>query len=196
MRCINFNNSIAQGNVYSSNSNYFTLKLKFDYNVYYLKNNNSPNNSNIYFNIFFPISSLDLYNFTNPYTMNTGSNFYSINLNQKKTVGLTFKIDEIPTDINYIGTSYNKDQIVSSKYKFDNIDEIDTIFKLYLTLDPIKNIYNRSYIKFQDVINNVNSTVSIIFALFKFLLSYFNRIKLRENLIEEAMLFKIDMKEN
>ena len=35
-----------------------------------------------------------------------------------------------------------------------------------------------------------------MFALFKFLASYFNKIKMRQNLIEEDMLFKIELKEN
>ena len=48
--------------------------------------------------------------------------------------------------------------------------------------------------KFQGVLNNVNSIVSILSIVFKFLGSYFNKIKLRQNFIEEDFLFKDDSK--
>ena len=127
--CIDFNNSVTQGNFYSIyNSNFYTLSLNFDYNGY-LKDYNSTNDLNVIFNIYFPISSIDLNNFTNPYNINIGNNLYYLNLNNKKAVGISYEIDEIHTDTNYIGNSYIIDQLVSSKYKFDILDEIDTTFK-------------------------------------------------------------------
>ena len=45
---------------------------------------------------------------------------------------------------------------------------------------------------FQDVINNVNSIVSIISFLFKFLCSYFNKSKIKQDFIDETMKFKSD----
>ena len=195
--CIDFNNSFAKGNIYSTmdSSNYFSLNVIFNYDAY-LKDNNSIKDLNISLLAFFPISSINLNNFTNPYNIKIGTNIFSLNLNQTKTICVPYEIDEIHTDNNYIGTSDNIHQIVSSKYIFHNYDEINCTLKLYIYLDTTKNVYYRRYFKFQDVLNNVNSNVSIIFALFKFLASFFNKIKLRQNLIEEDMLFKIDLKEN
>ena len=44
-------------------------------------------------------------NFTNPYDIKIGYNLYYLNLNNKKAVGISYEIDEIHTDTNYIGNS-------------------------------------------------------------------------------------------
>ena len=194
--CIDFNNSLLQGNLYSfSNSNFFTLEVDFDKNSY-LNETNLTNSFLGYIYIYFPISSINLYNYTNPYDISIGGNYYSLSLNQSKTNLMPFSIDEIHTDTSFIGSSDRKDIILSSKYNYRTQDNFgrNFVFRLVLYIDPIKTIYYRSYMKFQGVLNNVNSIVSILSIVFKFLGSYFNKIKLRQNFIEEDFLFKDDSK--
>ena len=188
--CIDFNNSLIQGNFYSFSTSYFSLRVDFNQNAY--RNETKSQDSFIcYIIIFFPISSINLNNFEKPYNTSIGYNYYTLSLNQSKTNFISYSIEEIHTDGNFIGSTDRIDKTISSKYKFDPHDNHQNIiFDLILYIDPIKTIYYRYYMNFQHVLNNVNSIMCILSIIFKFLSSYFNKIKLRQNFIEEDMLFK------
>ena len=53
-------------------------------------------------------------------------------------------------------------------------------------------MYYRSYMKIQDVLNNINSNLSFLFLVFKLLCFSFNKFKLKQIFVEETMLFKYD----
>ena len=100
--CIYFNNSIAQGNGNSIDApKYFTIKLIFDSNSF-INNDLTNDNSIIFINIFSPFSLIDFNNFTNPNNLNLGGIQFSINLNQRNTGCVSYEINEIYTDTNYI----------------------------------------------------------------------------------------------
>ena len=112
--CIDFNNSLTLGNFYSPPVNLFELSVVFDFDTYIKDNNSIATNDLLCFIIiYFPISSYNLNNFTNPYNISVGWNYYSINFNQSKTYLMSYVIDEIHTDRGYLKSDYYIDKIVS-----------------------------------------------------------------------------------
>ena len=182
LNCANFNNTYVQGNFYSANDlrKFYSIRFKFD-QIGYLNETNSTNPFLFTIAIFYPISTLNLSQFNNFHNINLGWITYNINFNQQKTYYMSYDLNEIHTDSSFIGKSDNIENIISSKYNFLPSDPFlkDTIFELYLYLNPIKTLYYRKYMNFQDVLNNVNSSVSFIFLVFKLVSMNFNKIKMR-----------------
>ena len=74
---------------------------------------NSKRDFVYYILIYFPISSINLNNYNNPYNISIGVYYYFLNLTQFKTILFSYSIDEINTESSYIGSIKRKDIILS-----------------------------------------------------------------------------------
>ena len=193
--CVDFNNTLIYGNFYADFTRYFQLNVDFNQSLYAIKTN-STDDVIFYIYIYFPISAINLNNYQKPYNLSIGWNYFSINSNKNRSIYMPYEKIEIHTDNNFIGRNYQTEHFLSSKYSFSPDDSQDSPFQIFLFIDPIKTVYYRLYMNFQEVINNVNSVVNISSIIFKFCCGYFNKIKLRQSFIEEDMLFKKESKED
>ena len=195
--CVDFNNSLAMDNFFSLNDvNLFYFSIEFDEKGYLNETNaNSTDEILCYLFIFYPISSVNLNNINSPYNITMGFYFYPIHSKMPQSNLISYDITEIHTDTNFIGNNNEIHKILSSNYNFNTINGKlfpGNLFELQLYVHPIKTLYFRSYMKFQDVLNNTNSSVSIIFIIFKLLCSSFNNLKLKHKFIKENILYQTD----
>ena len=62
-------------------------------------------------------------------------------------------------------------------------------------LDPVKIVYDRKYLKVQDVVNNVSSMLNILYMILAIICRKYNNYKLKVNFIEENIMYKGDKDE-
>ena len=98
------------------------------------------------------MASFDLYNKSNPYSMNLGFNPYSLNLNQTNNLEISSQNIEINTDSNFIESYQEKQEIISSDYKFlqNYQSSNENLATILLFLNPIKILYYRKCMKLQE----------------------------------------------
>ena len=195
--CVNFNNSLSMNNFYSTDDlKFFYFSIEFD-KVGYLRETNTNSTDDIlcYLYFFFPISLINLNNMESPYNITMGYYSYPLYSKLPQSNLISYEITEIHTDSNFIGKNDKIDKVLSTNYNFipfsgGQVFE-GSIFEFHLFIYPIKYLYFRSYMKFQDVLNNTNSSVSFMFLVFKILCSSINNSKLKINLIKENILYQI-----
>ena len=196
--CVDFNNSFTLNNYFSTDDlTFFFFSIEFDREGYLREtNDNLTDNILGYLYFYYQISSINLENYTSPFNITMGYYYYPFYANMPQTNIISYDITEIHTDSSYMGKNDNIDQVLSNSYNFQPYNggqfQKGTIFELQFIIYPIKTLYFRRYMKFQDVINNTNSSVSIIFLVFNLLCSSFNKIKLKHKFIEENILYQVD----
>ena len=184
--CVDLKNLTISGNYYSFYPVYYInifVKLKNEYINSSIANSLFP----LVLSIHFPFASLDLYNYSNPFSTQLGWNSYHLDLNNTSYIELSYQLKEFNTDSNFIGSSKEKKQILSSDYKFvQNYPSYDgNLSQILFYINPEKIVYFRKYKKFQDVMNNVSSFWSILLIIFKLFAMSYNRLEMRNSFIEK-----------
>jgi hypothetical protein len=107
---------------------------------------------------------------------------------------MSYEINDVFTDSLFIGKNYVKDSNLGSNYKFTVSDTImvPTLFELAIYLNPSKYVYYRKYMKFEDVIINVNSNLTILLLFFNLVCSYYNRTIQKHEFKKDYFKEKID----
>ena len=107
---------------------------------------------------------------------------------------MSYELNDVFTDSYFKGKNFVKDSNLASNYRFTVSDTIinSTLFELAIFLNPIKYIYYRKYMKFEDVIINVNSYLSILLLFFNLVGSYYNKTIQKHDFIKDYFKEKID----
>jgi len=107
---------------------------------------------------------------------------------------MSYELNDVFTDSYFKGKNFVKDSNLASNYRFTVSDTIiySTLFELAIFLNPIKYIYYRKYMKFEDVIINVSSYLSILLLFFNLVGSYYNKTIQKHDFIKDYFKEKID----
>ena len=197
--CLDFNNSGMGGNVYSyDNKNLVDISLSFDYSKFE-KNFNSSKKINelfpLFLNVYSPITSLNLMNYTNPYSKGIGFHSFRLKFNITKYIQMSANVFEINTDSSFLGKSYDTVKVFTSNnriYSEESHDGPTSPLVFYFYLDPNKNLYFRHYMKLQDVLNNVSSVSSFLLIILGYFCRKYNQYMLKVDFIEENIMYRID----
>ena len=193
--CLDFNNSELGGNYYSI-SQYFYVQanIYFNYSLFYSDYNTSVNIFPVRAAVYYPTTYIDPLDYDDPLSNGPANYNFRCNYNITKNVEISAQLIEMNTDSSYISKSKSTQNAFTSNYKFFSEEYLisNRILSLTFFLDPIKNVYNRRYMKLQDVINFVNSLAHILFLIFGLLCSSYNEYKLKVDFIEENILYRMD----
>ena len=193
--CLDFNNSELGGNYYSiSQYFYVQVNIYFNYSQFYNDFNTSLNIFPVRAAIYNPIAYIDPLDYSDPFSNGTVIQNFRCNYNISKNVEMSAQLIELNTDSSYISKSNSTQNVFTSNYKLfseDFSNDNDDILKLTYFLDPIKNVYNRRYMKLTDVLNTVTSLANILFIIFGLICRSYNEYKLKVDFIEENILYRM-----
>ena len=200
--CLNFNNSQLGGNYFSSvRALYVSTLLYFNYSQFMLDYNNSIDINSIFplrLFIFYPYASLNPLNFSYPYAIGVGNYYLTINFNKSKYYEMSSTVVNINTDSSFIVKSNEAQNVFTSNFKQyseeGNLNDQAPLLDLRFYIDPIKIVYNRRYMKLQDVLNNVSSLSNVLLMILAIICRKYNSYMLKVDFIEENIMFKGDEK--
>ena len=200
--CLNLNNSQLGGNFFSAlqEKSYIHMTLFFEYDKFIQDRKDNSSIINIPFPIqifiYSPIAILNLNNYDQPTTYETGVFSSQLYYNQSRYLQLQSDVIEISTDLSPIVNSNSSINITSLSGSFysEQIYLTDALLNLKFYLAPIKTIYYRSYMNLQNVLNNLNSVANFLFTILGFICRQYNTYKLKIDFIEENILFRLNKK--
>ena len=191
--CVNFSNIQLGGNVLSfDDSKILNFKIFFN-QTNFLKSNNVSALASVFpllLKSLYNVVELDLINFKNPVSTSMTGGLVRLFYNLSTAFYVKMNKIKIITDVSYFTTNSNLQEFFSMNDNWNSIinqgdSRKDPILNMRLSISPVEFNYYRSYMKIQDLLNNVNSFFSILFIITGLIGGYFNNLQLKLNFIEE-----------
>ena len=188
-------------------SNYFRyLYFKFSKCKNSTENNNTCESeetikdilSGGYIGVFMSDKSVDPNQFSSPYQIYGKNVFTSFSLKQYADFWIYFKTSEVQTDTGYFFKSIQTNSFFSFEKSLNNIDyrENDAFAFVGLRQSFTKDIYQRSYSKFQEAAANAGGIVKIITLIGELIVYFFRQILYRNFVIQFFKFNKNSLPEN
>jgi hypothetical protein len=193
-QCVDFDHYYLMGDIYNYNNDITSIwfKVKFDKNKYSKDNTNDTLPKSLgYLYYYYHISSLKLENYDKTIDIQLGNDYQNILFELNQFYMYFYSVDEIHTYYDYLDSKKElTDSVTSinSSFNYYAFYESDVLIQLSYNLSPVKSIYFRKYMNFQDVINNLNSIISVISIVFNILSSSYNLFRLKQKITGEVFL--------
>jgi hypothetical protein len=151
-----------------------------------------------YIGVFMSDKSVNPNQFSSPYQIYGKNIFTTFSYKQYADFWIYFKQLEVQTDTGYFFKSYNKNSFFSFEKYQNNIDyrENDVFAFVGLRQSFTREIYQRSYTKFQEAAANAGGIVKIITLFGELIVYYFRQILYRNFVIQFFKFNKNSIQQN